>query len=79
MRNLILTLPIFCAACGPQIEYVPVDPDIPAETLTPCPISDRVAETYRDLAVLATEHLNTARCANGKIEAVAEILDGVPS
>ena len=74
MQKLILTLPIFLTACL-RTEYVEVSPDIPTETLTPCPLSDRTVETYRELAVLATEHLNTARCANGKIEAVAEILN----
>lgn len=77
MRLLILPCAIFLAACdGAQPETVFIRPDIPAETLTECPISDRVAETYRDLAILATEHLDTARCANGKLGAVREILAG---
>ncbi|WP_226782222.1 Rz1-like lysis system protein LysC [Oceaniglobus trochenteri] len=77
MRSLILLCPIFFAACDKQIEYIEVSPDVPAELLTPCEISDRVAATYRDLAVLATEHLRSAECANGKIEAVGEIVGGV--
>jgi hypothetical protein len=56
------------------VEYVPVRPDVPADLLRPCPISDRVAETYRDLAILATEHLNSARCGNGRIVALAKIV-----
>jgi len=76
MRSLILTLPIFLAACDPRTEYVPVAPFVPAELLVPCPISDRVAQTYRDLAVMATEHLRSAECANGKVEAIGVTLVG---
>jgi len=53
--------------------YLP--PPIPVETLTPCPISNREARTYRVLAVLATEHLANAQCANGKILAITETLN----
>jgi hypothetical protein len=60
--------------CDPQIEYVTIKPDIPAETLTPCQISDRKVSTVKELAALATEHLRSAECANGKIETVAEIV-----
>ncbi len=74
MRRLILTLPIFLAACQPAIEYVPVRPDVPADLLRPVPISERKAETYRDLAILATEHLNSAETANAKIVALAQIV-----
>jgi hypothetical protein len=74
MRSLILTLPIFLAACDPRTEYVTVAPFVAAELLVSCPISDRVAQTYRDLAVLAKEHLRSAECANGKVEAVAKVL-----
>ncbi|MDX5401065.1 MAG: hypothetical protein LPK02_01735 [Rhodobacterales bacterium] len=55
-------------------EYVTLQPDIPSETLTPCPISDRRVQTVNELAALATEHLRTAECANGKIEAIARII-----
>lgn len=76
MRRLILLLPIFLvAACDPKIEYVPVAPEVPADLLVPVPISERRAETYRDLAILATEHLNSAQQANAKIEGVAQILN----
>lgn len=74
MKHLILILPIFCAGCLGRTEYVAAPVEIETETLTPCAISDRQAETYRDLAVLATEHLQSARCANGKIVAIAEII-----
>lgn len=74
MRILILILPIFLTACATATEYVMVRPDIPAETLTPCPISDRKVQTVKELAALATEHLRAAECANGKIEAVAKIV-----
>lgn len=78
MRFSILILPIFLIACGgTTIEYVAVMPDIPSETLTPCPISDRKVRTVNELAALATEHLRSAECANGKIEAVAEMFGPV--
>jgi len=76
MKRLIL----FCAicstvaACSPATEYVYLSPDVPAELLEPTPISDREAETYRDLAVLATEHLNSARQANADKAALRDIL-----
>lgn len=60
--------------CDPKIEYVPVKPEVPADLLVQVPISDRRAETYRDLAVLATEHLNSAERANAKIGAIADVL-----
>ena len=41
---------------------------------TPVPISDRHAETLRDLSILATEHLGAAQAANAKIVAIDEIL-----
>lgn len=73
MRHLALTLPIWLTACG-ATEYVYVKPDIPAETLTPCAISGRKVKTVNELAVLATEHLRSAECANGKIVAIADIV-----
>lgn len=73
MHRLILILPIVSTACAPVSEAVYVRPDIPAETLTPCPISDRKVRTVNELAALATEHLRSAECANGKIEVMAEI------
>lgn len=77
MKRLILALPILLMACDPQIEYVTVKPDIPTETLTPCEISDRKVSTVKELAALATEHLRSAECANGKIEAIAGIVSAV--
>ncbi|UWR31325.1 hypothetical protein K3758_07430 [Sulfitobacter sp. W002] len=61
--------------CQPKIEYVPVKPEVPADLLRPVPISDRRAETYRDLAILATEHLNSAQTANAKIKAIGSVLN----
>lgn len=79
MRLLILPLLILLTACGKaQTEYVYVELDIPVETLTPCPISDRQVQTVKELAVLATEHLRSAECANGKIEVIAGIVSGDP-
>ena len=75
MRTLILALPIILMGCDPQIEYVAVKPDLPTETLTPCTISDRKVSTVNELAVLATEHLRSAECANGKIEVIAAALE----
>jgi hypothetical protein len=62
------------SACDPTIEYVPVRVDVPPELLRPVPVSDRQARTYRDLAVLATEHRAGLEKANTQIEALAEIL-----
>lgn len=77
MRRLVLLCPILLMGCtDPQTEYVYITPDVPATLRSPCPVSDRKAETYRDLAVLATEHLNTAQCANGRIVAIDTILTG---
>jgi hypothetical protein len=56
------------AACDPTTEYVYVTPDVPP--------SEREAKTYRDLALLATEHLNSARQANADKAAVKGILEG---
>jgi len=75
MLRLILSLPIFLTACVEAVtETVFVVPEVSVENRTPCPISQRPVRTNRDLAVLATEFLNTARCANEKIEAVDKIL-----
>jgi len=74
MRLLILVSLSCLTACDQRIEYVETRPEIPGETLTPCLISDRQARTVNQLAILATEHLRSAECANGKIEAIAEIL-----
>jgi hypothetical protein len=38
------------------------------------PISDRRAETLRDLSILATEHLVAAQTANDKIKSIDAIL-----
>lgn len=73
MKFLILLLPIGLTACG-ATEYVEIRPDIPGETLTPCPISERQVSTVKELAVLATEHRRSAECANAKLTAVATIL-----
>lgn len=74
MRYFILILPIFLMAgtCS-NVEYVYLPPEIPTETLTPCQISERKVKTVNELAALATEHLQSAQCANGKIDAIAEI------
>ena len=70
----LASLPFLTACAAPTIEYVYVTPDVPAATLQPCPISDRRVQTVKELAVLAAEHRRSAECANGKIEAVADIL-----
>ena len=75
MRRFILIWPLALSACVPATEYVYVRPDIPAETLTPCPISDRRVSTVNELAALATEHLRSAECANGKIVVIAATLE----
>jgi uncharacterized lipoprotein YajG len=74
MRPLILISLTFLTACAKDSEFVAVKPDIPAETLTPCPISDRQVRTINELAALATEHLRSAECNASKIEAIARII-----
>lgn len=76
MHHLILLSLISLTACAtPQTEYVYIAPEIPTETLLPCEISDRQVSTVKQLAALATEHLRSAECANGKIETINEILN----
>jgi len=53
---------------------VAVRPDVPPELLRPVPVSERQARTYRDLAVLATEHRAGLEQANAQIEALAVIV-----
>ena len=60
--------------CQPKIEYLPVKPVVPAQLLEPTPISTRQPATYRDLALLATEHLNSAQQANADKAAIKDIL-----
>lgn len=80
MRRYILILSscLILPAGRCATEFVYITPDIPAETLTPCPISDRRPETVNDLARLALEHRRSAECANGKVEAIATILAAGP-
>lgn len=78
MHRLILPC-VICltvAACG-QTEYIYVSPEVPAEFLEPTPISDRVAHSYRDLAMLATEHLNSAEQANADKACIKKVLTGI--
>lgn len=49
-------------------------PEVSADLRTPVPISDRRAETLRDLSILATEHLVAAQAANDQIKSIDEIL-----
>ncbi|MDX5412894.1 MAG: endonuclease Q family protein [Rhodobacterales bacterium] len=69
----------FLTACAPADapRYIYLRPEIPKETLTPCPISKRAPRTVNDLAILATEHLRSAECANGKIQTIARIVGPV--
>ncbi|WP_237273415.1 Rz1-like lysis system protein LysC [Sulfitobacter sp. M22] len=53
---------------------MPVKPEVPAQLLEPTPISTRQPVTYRDLAILATEHLNSAQQANDDKAAIKQIL-----
>jgi len=76
MKHLIPASLILLTACGQApTEYIKLRTEIPAETLTPCPISDRQVTTVPELAALATEHLRSAECANGKILAIAKIIN----
>ena len=78
MRRLILIFPVLLMGCFGKIEYVQLRDEIPAELLAPTPISTRRPATYRELAILATEHLNSARQANADKAAIAEILGAPP-
>ncbi len=49
-------------------------PKVSTDLRTPVPISDRRAETLRDLSILATEHLVAAQSANAKIKSIDTIL-----
>lgn len=60
--------------CQPKIEYMPVRTEVPRQLLDPTPISQRKPATYRDLAILATEHLNSAEQANADKAAIKKIL-----
>lgn len=72
----MMLLPMLLAAgsCPPQIEYVEVRPVVAAELLEPVPISNFRPKTYRDLAKLATQHLESAQKANAKIVALGKIV-----
>lgn len=74
MRICLMICVIFLAGCDRPIEYVSVRPEVPPELLEPVPVSQRVAKTYRDLAILATEHRSGLETANAKIEALRVIV-----
>ncbi|WP_436836516.1 Rz1-like lysis system protein LysC [Pacificibacter marinus] len=63
-----------CDAFKPREVLVEVRPVIDQELLQPCSISSRKVATANELALLAIEHLGTARCANAKIAAISETL-----
>lgn len=75
MKIWILILPLFLMAGKCPKEYIEVKPDVPEHLLAPVPISDMRPVTYRDLAELATLHLNSAEQANTQIEAIDCILN----
>ena len=76
--TLLCAICLTVAACEQPTEVVYIAPDVPAQLLEPTPISDRKAETYRDLALLATEHLTSAQQANADKAAIKEILETDP-
>ncbi len=74
-RLLILGSLISLTACGEtRVETRMIVPQVSADLRTPVPISDRRAETLRDLSILATEHLVAAQSANAQIVATDAIL-----
>lgn len=74
MRLLILvSLTFFLAGCE-ATEFVPIQPQIQAETLRPCPLGDQSARTVNQLAALALENRKVAECNISKLEAVGEVL-----
>jgi hypothetical protein len=56
------------------VETRVIVPQVSADLRQPVPISDRRAETLRDLSLLATEHLVSAQAANDKITTIDTIL-----
>ena len=78
MRLLILLSLIAFAGCTPNEKVVYVKPQIPAETLQPCPISGAAPATVNELATAYVTALGAAECANGKITSIATILKGAP-
>ena len=74
MCRWILLLPIcFVAACG-RTEHVYVTPEVPGQLLAPTPISDRVPDTARELAIVALDWRSSAEQANADKAAISEIL-----
>lgn len=72
---LILALLTTLSACVKPIPDSRIlVPEVSEDLRTPVPISDRRADTLRDLSLLATEHLNSAKAANAKIVTIDQIL-----
>jgi len=75
MKTLIFASLTLLTACMGPTEYVYIAPDVPAETLEPCPTSHRRnIRTTKSLAAWGAENLKAAQCANGKLSVVKEIL-----
>ena len=75
MRLLILVSLISLTACSKKpAEIIYLVPQFEGETLTPCALSRRVVRTANEAAALAVENLQSALCANSKIEAIAKVL-----
>lgn len=74
MHRYLMICAVSLMGCEPKTEFVPIEREVPAELLAPVPVSQRQAKTYRDLAVLATEHRAGLKQANAQIEAIGRIL-----
>ena len=71
----VLISTAFLAACAePQIEYVPVVPDVPADLRQPVTVPVRQTDTLRDVALVLTDHVEALEVANGRIIATDCIL-----
>ena len=70
--------PIGCAliltACSPSKETVMVTPDVGADLREPCEVEVRAYDGLSDVALILGDHVEALDCANGKIEAIDDIL-----
>lgn len=73
MRHCLIICALLTAACADRAPVV-ARPYVPADLLTPCRTPLRVAATERDLAQNMLTRAADLDCANGKIEAIAQII-----
>lgn len=75
MKFLIKLFPmVLLAGCGATTNLVEVDQHIPARLLSVCPAPADQAQTLRQVLVKMAKVEKQLFCANGKILAIAEII-----